>query len=438
MLFKLQASAGRFPWRTFIALIVLFATVPFASAATRVWSGSGGSFTWSDPANWSNGVPVDGDSVLLLRHPLGFPQTAVNDLTNLSLVSLRCEALGYNLSGGTLRLAGEVLMGGPVAGANMNISAPVEIPGPTLNITSTNSSELALTGPASAPSTAVVSVDGGVRFRVIPGSTYQAETRFRSGFVGLLSTRLNGPVVIGGTVSNVSSVALQSGNLFGNFPPLAILTNGSVFNISTFQAVGPLTVNGGTLRLGNRSPQGDITVNGPALLTGGASVFVSAINNFGPGELSVTGTVTLAGCSLAFQPGSATVTQPSVIVRNDGSDPIVGTFNGLPEGSVLTNGPVRYVLSYVGGDGNDITLSPVIEPARLGAPRLVDGLIQFTVQGQPGFLYVTEATTNLLSPPALTTWVPIRTNGTLGDGTFPFTDFDTTNHPRRFYRVVKP
>ena len=109
------------PKFSFLASLLLLIALS-APAETRVWSGAGTNTLWSNPANWSNGVPVNGDSVLLLRHPLGFPQNALNDLTNLTLQTLRCEALGYNLSGGTLQLTGEVLMGGPVAGANMNLS----------------------------------------------------------------------------------------------------------------------------------------------------------------------------------------------------------------------------------------------------------------------------------------------------------------------------
>ena len=422
-----------------VGLLLTFSALSLPAAATRVWSGAGADTLWSNPANWTSGIPVDGDSVLLLRHPLSFAQNAVNDLTNLTLVSIRCEALGYTLVGGTLRITSELLMGGPVAGASMTIRTPVEIPGPTLQIVSTNSSELGLSGLVSAPPGVVVTIDGGIRFGANPAGAYQAETRILRGFLPLLSTRLSGPLIVGGQAASFASIVLQSGNAFANFPPLTILSNGAVFNISTFNSVGPLTVDGGVLRLGNRSPKGDITVNGNALLKGGASVFVTAINSFGPGELSVTGSVTIAGCSLAFQPGSTIITKPSVIVRNDGNDPVIGTFTDLPEGSVLTNDQIRYTLSYVGGDGNDITLSPIIEPAHIDSlVCLSDGLKQISVQGQPGFLYVVEATEQLFSPPALIPWQPIHTNGTQANGQFQFIDPDTALFSRRFYRVVSP
>ena len=430
------------PWmvpKNRLLIFLLAALLPLgatsARAATRVWTNVVGNAHWSNPTNWSNGGPVDGDSVLLLRHPLGSVVNAVNDLTNLTLASIRCEALGYNLGGGTLRLTGEVLMGGPLAGANLNLSATVEIPGPTLNIVSTNSSQLTLSGVVSAPAGSIVTVEGGITFRASPASDYRAETRLQSGFMTLLFTRLKGPLIVGGT-TDFATVVLQSGNVFGEFPLLTILTRGAVFNISTFNSVGPLTVEGGVLRLGNRSPGGELAVNGHALLTGGANLVVSAINSFGPGALSVTGTVTLAGCSLTLQ--DAGIIQPGVFVHNDGGDPVLGTFTGLPEGSILTNNTVRYTLSYVGGDGNDITLSPIIEPPQFIAVTLTNGAPQFLVQGQPGFTYVIEATTNLLAPPALIPWTPLFTSGTRPNGQFPFADPDSTNFPRRFYRVVRP
>ena len=95
------------------------------------------------------------------------------------------------------------------------------------------------------------------------------------------------------------------------------------------------------------------------------------------------------------------------------------------------------------GSGNlllliSITLSPIIEPPQFIAVTLTNGAPQFLVQGQPGFTYVIEATTNLLAPPALIPWTPLFTSGTRPNGQFPFADPDSTNFPRRFYRVVRP
>ncbi len=45
------------------------------------------------------------------------------------------------------------------------------------------------------------------------------------------------------------------------------------------------------------------------------------------------------------------------LIENLGSAIVQGTFNGLPEGATLTINGIPFVVSYVGGDGNDVTLT---------------------------------------------------------------------------------
>jgi autotransporter-associated beta strand protein len=78
--------------------------------------------------------------------------------------------------------------------------------------------------------------------------------------------------------------------------------------------------------------------------------------------LRVTGTVTLANATLkAVLDGMPIENYGVTIVENDGIDPVVGTFAGLPEGATRTvggsNSPVQIVISYKGGTGNDVTLT---------------------------------------------------------------------------------
>ena len=77
-------------------------------------------------------------------------------------------------------------------------------------------------------------------------------------------------------------------------------------------------------------------------------------------QLNVTGTVNLTGStlnlSLGFTPDVGTV---FTLVNNDGVDAVVGTFQGLAEGAtVLVNG-MTFQISYVGGTGNDVTLTRI-------------------------------------------------------------------------------
>src|SRR5207244_1023323 len=95
----------------------------------------------------------------------------------------------------------------------------------------------------------------------------------------------------------------------------------------------------------------------------------------GPADrLAVTGTVDLTGATLTPTRVGTPVTggQTFVLISNDGTDPVVGTFIGLPEGTPVTVNGQPFRLSYTGGDGNDVVLST---PS--GGSRTL------TVSGQP-------------------------------------------------------
>src|SRR5262249_1715326 len=86
----------------------------------------------------------------------------------------------------------------------------------------------------------------------------------------------------------------------------------------------------------------------------------------GYGQLNVTGTVTLSGFAnldLSMSSGfTPSLGQVFVLIDNDGSDPVTGTFNGLPEGTLVTLNGVQFQLSYQGGDGNDGVLICTLVP----------------------------------------------------------------------------
>ncbi|MCY2971325.1 MAG: Ig-like domain repeat protein, partial [Planctomycetota bacterium] len=79
-------------------------------------------------------------------------------------------------------------------------------------------------------------------------------------------------------------------------------------------------------------------------------------------QLAVNGIVNLSGSpvlnvNLNFIPN--TRGNSYTIISNDGSDAVIGTFNGQAEGSLVTVNSVSYRISYVGGTGNDVTLTCV-------------------------------------------------------------------------------
>jgi fibronectin-binding autotransporter adhesin len=78
-------------------------------------------------------------------------------------------------------------------------------------------------------------------------------------------------------------------------------------------------------------------------------------------QMQVTGAVTLGSATISFNISGFTpaIGNSFKIIDNDGTDPVVGTFAGLAEGSTFTSAGVSYKMSYKGGDGNDVVLSVV-------------------------------------------------------------------------------
>ncbi len=75
------------------------------------------------------------------------------------------------------------------------------------------------------------------------------------------------------------------------------------------------------------------------------------------GCVNVSGSLLLTVSGVPFPGG-----QTYLIFDNDGTDPINGIFDGLPEGALVTSGGQTFVVSYRGGSGNDFTLRAVAEP----------------------------------------------------------------------------
>jgi fibronectin-binding autotransporter adhesin len=172
----------------------------------------------------------------------------------------------------------------------------------------------------------------------------------------------------GGT--NVNAGTLLANNASGSATgtgPVTVNTTGTFGGDGAI--TGAVNVAGGTLTPGTLV--GDLAT-GALSATGGT--FAVNLNGLTPvsgyDQLNVTGTVNLTGLALSpsllagFAPVPASV---FTIINNDGADAVVGTFAGLPEGTkiLLNNGTVDipFIVSYVGGSGNDVTLkvnSPLV------------------------------------------------------------------------------
>ena len=150
----------------------------------------------------------------------------------------------------------------------------------------------------------------------------------------------------------------DSGNI-GDVTISASITRTSATDVYLFPGSGgvhapasgtDLNLAGGTLYLNGPGPLA-MPITGPNADTGFPQLNVAGGVNLNGVALDLTGT-TYAG----------SLNQTFVIVANDGTDAVTGTFQNLPEGALLTwpGSPLFYAqISYVGGSGNDVVLKLV-------------------------------------------------------------------------------
>ena len=80
--------------------------------------------------------------------------------------------------------------------------------------------------------------------------------------------------------------------------------------------------------------------------------------------INVTGTANLGTATLSLNIASNAVAigNTLIIIDNDLTDAFIGTFAGLAQGSTLTTGGFSFTASYIGGSGNDFTLTTTAVP----------------------------------------------------------------------------
>ena len=314
----------------------------------------------------------------------------------------------YNLNGGNLRLASP---SGPSVLGNVNIGNAFLIaeqpnqfgPNSVLNFNApAGYAEVALYG----NNQTIAGITTGNEFTVIQNShsaigaasansVLTINQNFDSSFSGYIRDNTgNDATRIGIVKGGTGKLALSGGNL--------TYTGATTINGGTLEVNGAITGstffvdNGGTLA--GTGSAGPVTVynggkiapgNSPGILTTG-TLFMDAgstlslelnTTTLGTGydQLSVGGTVDITGATLSLS--GSYLTAPAIandlftILLNDGTgDPITGTFAGLGEGAYFTAlAGQDFVISYVGGDGNDITLLAVPEPG--SAALLLGGLV---------------------------------------------------------------
>ncbi|MEA2240119.1 MAG: hypothetical protein QOC81_4843 [Thermoanaerobaculia bacterium] len=145
----------------------------------------------------------------------------------------------------------------------------------------------------------------------------------------------DGPTIIEGGIVNLSNssspVILRGGAFWGT--------------------CASLTAESGLVRAG--SYLGGV-ITGNVRLASPVTVDLD-FTSYSPPRIQLNGALDLADAQLTLAAG--VVRQPGTvytIIANASSQPVVGTFHGLPEGTIIGD---RWRISYVGGNGNDVTVT---------------------------------------------------------------------------------
>ena len=207
--------------------------------------------------------------------------------------------------------------------------------------------------------------------------------------------------------------------------------------------VGPINGNlGGTVAPGYGGAQYNSALHARNVALNASTTFRTVITSSSPDfeghKLQVTGTVNLGGSRLIvdifsnFFPSNGA---SWMIIENDGTDQIVGTFAGLPEGSTVTGEGLLFRISYFGGTGNDVVLTRLQAPPSglAGVQRMPNGQIRVQGLGIAGLRYNIQATPSL-NPIIQWTHIGVATAGVNGI----FQIQHSSGFPQRFYRAVSP
>jgi autotransporter-associated beta strand protein len=167
-----------------------------------------------------------------------------------------------------------------------------------------------------------------------------------------------GTLALVGTNAYTGVTLISQGTVLvnGKVPGPVAVAGGTLMGTGT---VGGINVTSG--ELGPGASPGRLTSNGTVSF-GSAGTMRVEINGTTAAtqydQLTVAGSVLLGNAALAATFGFApSLGQTFILIDNDGTDPVNGTFAGLPEGAVVHAGSVSARITYVGGTGNDVALT---------------------------------------------------------------------------------
>jgi hypothetical protein len=376
-----------------------------AVPATINWTGgpTGTGTNWLDPTNWVGGVvPGSGDDAIIpttiAPRQITLAGDAAAHSVNMGWCNLRINSGSLTIGAGQsnftqgLGLMGGTLIpldGASIDGAQIYGTGPFTIPdGVTLTLSRAqvtapfaNNGTLDVNGGGSTIGNTGGSVANASTINVLTGGTLSIY--YSSLYAVSFSTTGTVTVAAGAVFQVPTGQYTQSSGtttVDGTLTCSTLNLNGGV--VAGTGSVGRIWSGAGTVSPGDaNSPTGTLTLpNGYAQVGPNANLAID-LNGTGAGQydqLKVIGDVILTG-NLTVTAGYAAKSGDTfVVINNDGTDAISGPrFTGLPEGALLTVGEQQFRISYVGGDGNDVTLTRFVSaPPKVLATKVNDGSAQ--------------------------------------------------------------
>lgn len=349
MISRLASLAGAV---ALVASMVVCAAVPASATSPLIWTGGGGDNNWSTAANWNPAQAAQNlDDVVF---PAGASRPSNTNDAAAGLGTLSFTGSGYTIGGsrttlstvaqsGTSKLTNSITLPLAVAVDVKNLATadsvlnfgPVELFGNTIEIQ--NNGIINFSGP----------VTGG-------GGLHQDRGHDDS------------RTVFSGVNTYTGPTSWQGGDLIVNGSQASSALTVGPGVLEGTGTVGSVTMQGDEGNPGVLSPGDPIgTLHAGATAIGPNSILGIEGSSASPGQydqLVVNGPVSIGGelvLSLGFEPSAGTQLK---VIDNDGTDPVQGSFSGLPEGATFGSGGSFYKITYKGGDGNDVVLTATGPP----------------------------------------------------------------------------
>ncbi|WP_457427387.1 Ig-like domain-containing protein, partial [Roseateles sp. P5_E7] len=171
-----------------------------------------------------------------------------------------------------------------------------------------------------------------------------------------------------GTLDIYAGTVMLAGDLTG-LTGLVVQNGGTLAGAGTVTAPGGFIVrNGGTLAPAGTGSAGTLNIDADLTMEAGSTLALD-INGTTAGsgydQIVVTGGADISGATLAVTHGyAATNGDNYTMLLKSGANPVTGTFSGISEGATINAGgnSTKLVASYIGGTGNDFTLTADVAP----------------------------------------------------------------------------